>query len=486
MISFEQQLQKKISLLEEHESHSLILLDKLIDKDYKWNYDIESGDFKKMAAIYLNINSSGELNLFEDPTLGNWGNASDQLPILSQLLNNKNLIVDLKPFRSDDECFTKYGVTPKQLLFLAENKYISLNLYAYDSEKPKGFENYKKYQQKVLLDLIDPNYSQCRINSIRRDALLKRISSSSNIYVNNQANRLYVENSMIDIPEKYFKQIEGLRSNSKSAAIETAVKHYNYCKNLITEYERKDPDLYVEINNIIEEIENGFNNRKNIAGTLLKLRGLKTCLGGPIINAMGGVYNMSSSAYGTLYQTMEREGVDKQNFEPIDIVTEEFLAYIQSLRTNVDRNDLKMRPLTDEEFKDYLRFIKDITYKRDELLKTLSNLKDLKSHSTYDLLIEGKNYFEIENYIMDSIPKVIKKIPGIIDILSIVLVGIPGSSLGLGNYNVISLCRGAVMYGAKKIFAPDNLINGESRRVLQHLNTMRSLTLNDTKNPLSN
>lgn len=109
-----------------------------------------------------------------------WALFIEGLPVLALLTLHPKLIVDLRPY--DEKTFAKtYGVTPHQFAELVRRDYVIPNLYEFDSDRVRGFEKHRAHTE-VLGQIIQPDFTRCRINSIRRTALFSIFGANKKDY----------------------------------------------------------------------------------------------------------------------------------------------------------------------------------------------------------------------------------------------------------------------------------------------------------------
>lgn len=466
----------------------------------RFNTELDEGEYASILMDPIELVRSfqcygpdGSFQLFDDKVDGLWANASDDVPLLRQLLIDPRIIVDLKPVQNENECIQAYGVTSSQLVKLVRRGFVAINLYAYESGKGSDFSAYQSSECIGFPELLDFDKSKCRINSIRKESFFNRILKEEGLIYSDLI-REYKEKVtwLFDhiTDEQRFKLIKRniLRSGDIDGNIETLTQQlaYNY-SSMLAVNRSGDSDRYFDIKKIVEKIELQLTVPEKVSDTFLKIRGLKNCISTPYTASMGGIYNMSSGAVKSLYNVIQINSKIQEN-DPLYKKREEhkeiksILEFIEGTSKRFSQSDQIQDPglfeneLSSAFFEDYLEFIylmRESTFKLNQTLNDLT-----KQNSLYNNYVRtGATYFDIEEDIQNELKKY-KKFRGI---LAYGLSGILTATTGLPDItsNFIGFGLGSVVEGASKesvqSMRVDRLIASDNRRILANLSEFRKI-----------
>lgn len=278
-----------ISALEKHEFDSVSKI-----KTQTINGGISPVDDRVTFAKHcLLSDSEGKLNLFPDGLYSYWTNAVDRVGLFRQLLHKNHLIVDLKPLKNNNEFTETYGFSVQQLLKFSTERRVTLNLYAYESNKGIDFQEYTFFQgtrdeENAFERLFRPE-SNMRINSIRKSLFFEGTLTQSDISYDD----------LVEEGEDYFDKIlsssiieelfhKGLiRSTSKLGALHQIARQYAEVKALLSLKNDHEGSF------LIQEIQNKHNDPVRVVATL---RALRILLSSPFSASLGGHYTQSYSS----------------------------------------------------------------------------------------------------------------------------------------------------------------------------------------------
>lgn len=476
------------------ENDSVFQLDYKIDIENKFSDIVNQA--KRLITYYQIIDKDGEFIFFDRTLSGNWGNASDSIPILDQLIINPHLIIDLKVFPTEEEFIKHYGITSRQMSRLAEKKLIAINFYTYESDKQNDFRDLCSSKVSSLRSLFTKETNLIRINSIRKEAFFNRILKRNSLFsfedfVNEGRENIakYINNIQKDklsnIIKKDFRDIK-----ERERFTESIVQQYAYVKSIACTFNKEDPK-YKYIDEILTLILETMDKEDMVKENLIKIRGLKTCIATPFTAAMGGTYNMSLGALNSLFSISssirpKALNSNKENKDINDIIvrrqdkhTKAFIEYVTSLNQK-NKSEYPQKEfnkvLSEKEFNDYLTFLEEIKNERVKLNNILSDLENMKHSQTYKRILKGISYFEIENEIKNEMNRFIKLQRGI-EYLSCSVgffSGLIGTVFNLLPLNIVSLSSDAILFG-NSLFKPSIFIDNDKIRIQENLNKISTI-----------
>ena len=473
---------ERLNLLEQKEKNAVCVLNDQIDFEDKYISDRK--DPKKLVRCYQCINENGLMNLFDENIDGCWGNASDDVPLLRQLLMEPRLIVDLKNIKNDESCFKLYGVTIKQLILLARLGFISINVYAYESGKKNGFNYYtENLESEDFIDLLDYDNAKCRINSIRKEGFFNRLLTNNKIKYSQLVDEYYemvkkVFVSLSSVERENLIKNNIIRDSDIDGNIETIAQQISYIKSSLNAlYMNNDSSRAKQIEVIFNNAINTFENKNDFDKNLLTIRGLKNCIATPFTASMGGTYNMSSGALKALYYVLGVTGTNvckqEEKINKLDKHTIAILEYIERVGLEVYNSSIKSQftaPLSTKEFMSYIDLLKDCKNSTTKLNRCIENLSTMTHSKYYDKITEGKNYFDIEKEIINEYKKA--------NICAMLLnSGFSGILAKIPGFIALSL-RGFVTGESKKIaenILVEDLITDDQARIMTNLSHIQKI-----------
>lgn len=322
---------------------------------------------------------------------GNWVNATDGIGLLSQLIYNSNIVIDLKPNIRDNEQFIKlYGCSVQQMVTLARKKEVSLNLIGYDSNKDLGFEGYLMFEgtsqeEASYCDLFSVE-NGIKINSLRRklffDLLLSKGSYGNLI---DEGRNIFSRIGELPLSEQErLLKSSVFRTNNLLGLIESLAQQYAYNKSMSRL--GKVPN---QLESIINSISDSPLTTKNIVKYSEIMRGLKVLIASPLLASMGGTYSMSYSSVAALKRLQDLFGkniianegtynVMEKNLEQYNLKEEnkKFILSTILKKKEIVTSSIMEGPIAVKEnrFSDYLDFIKDIKEVKNKLNERLDSL----------------------------------------------------------------------------------------------------------------
>lgn len=488
---------ESIKKLEADEHEAVRLLSSKIDHGY---YSSFANDPIQMVRYFQTFNKNGENYLFDKNVDGRWANACDKVPILRQLLLEPNLIVDLKPVANEAECLAEYGVNSSQLFKLGELGFLIFNIYAYESTRSSDFAPYLSSTCEGIKNILQSD--KCRINSIRKEVFFQKMLPKSISYQDLTADYRDKTFWLLDnISEDRINVLikKGLiRPGQKEGIAETIAQQMAYNFSVMSsESSSIDQSRYQTIKGVYDDISLNFMDLNQVEFTFSKVRGLKNCIATPYSASMGGVYNMSAGAVGSLYSIMKnypgkdvrlKEGKTKQNVPQIKAIYEFIEATSQ--RFNEQREEplddrVFNEGLTNREFDNYVELIRSLKPMTSKLNKAVHDLTDSNTTTEANFIVRGGKYFDVEAEIRKEL-KVYNRSKNvaanaldksariIISAIPVALSGLSSAVLGIIAFG--SAVIGGTVKDEVKNLPVDKLINKDRRRILANLEDIRRLS----------
>ena len=348
-----------------------------------------------------------------------WGNNVDNMPLMLQLIHNECVIVDLKPQIRTTEAFIQtYGFTPQQMLRLASEKRICLNLLGYESNKRKGddFLDYTAFdgsneEREAYMDLFLVE-NNLRINSFTSRAFFDARP------VRNQPLFADMVKKTTDALEKGLRKLtdgerealfvnEVFRKGPPDGIITTLAHQYTSTRMVLALHE--DPSLPV----LADDISEYLLTNESILDFALMVRRLKVTIISPVLACFGGVYYMSNHSFASLLETPPaRDGHEDPRLRwPLS--NKAYLAIYKALyekRANVGEEWWLCPPyMNNKRFDEFLGFLDDLKSNQRSFrgaIRSLAEhpeLDEARIRVMHDYLAQNRTIFEKWNAVSSKI-----------------------------------------------------------------------------------